>query len=441
MINVVKEKNHAPEQAPEVRIHNFEEVAGGYDEFSAIREAMRCLKCRKKPCMMKGCPTKQNIPEFIAKVAEGDFEAAYEIITDVSNLPQICSRVCPHENQCEGSCAHGVFGEPVAIGKLERFVCDWHEKNCGCKKEASPNNGHKVAVVGAGPAGLSCAKTLALKGYDVTVFDSFDKMGGVLVYGIPQFRLPKEIVDKEVEGLKALGVKFVPNRVVESAEEVLGEGFESVFVGVGAGVQTMMNIPGEELKGVVTAQEYLEHVNMIKAYGADIDCYALGAKKVAVIGGGNVAMDACRCAKRMGAEEVSVIYRRSLEESPACSAEINEAMEEAIDFKFLTNPVKILGKDAVTGIECVKMELGEPDESGRRKPVAIEGSNFELPVDLVILAIGSSVDPAFKVVVDENQAVSETVFAGGDVVTGPATVVKAMKAGKDAAEAMAEKLK
>ena len=458
MINLVREKNPMPEQSPEVRVGNFEEVSQGYTKDMAIREAMRCLKCRKKPCMMKGCPTQMRIPEFIAKVAEGDFEAAYEIIRSVSTLAPVCSRVCPHENQCEGSCVHGIKGQPVAIGSIERFVCDWHAAHCKDEITKAEPNGHKAAVIGAGPAGLSCASDLADKGVDVTVYESLNVAGGVLVYGIPEFRLPKDIVAKIVSELEAKGVKFVTGSVVGkdiTVEDLMKkEGFESVFIGTGAEVPTTMNIPGEDLKGVYTANDYLTAVNIGKAYLPENSGLLPQADRVAIIGGGNVAMDACRCAARMNAKEVTVIYRRSREEMPACDAEIHEAMAEKIEFKFLTNPVAVkAGADGkVAALECVQMQLGEPDASGRRRPVAVEGSNFEIPVDAVIMAIGTKMDSIVTsttenlatdkygcITTSDDASTSRAgVFAGGDDVTGPLTVVKAMKAGRIAAASMDE---
>ncbi|MBR9936498.1 NADPH-dependent glutamate synthase [Oscillospiraceae bacterium Marseille-Q3528] len=458
MINLVREKNPMPEQSPEVRVGNFEEVSQGYTKDMAVREAMRCLKCRKKPCMIKGCPTQMRIPEFIAKVAEGDFEAAYEIIRSVSTLAPVCSRVCPHENQCEGSCVHGIKGQPVAIGSIERFVCDWHAAHCKDEIIKAEPNGHKAAVIGAGPAGLSCASDLADKGVDVTVYESLNVAGGVLVYGIPEFRLPKDIVAKIVSELETKGVKFVTGSVVGkdiTVEDLMKkEGFESVFIGTGAEVPTTMNIPGEDLKGVYTANDYLTAVNIGKAYLPENSGLLPQADRVAIIGGGNVAMDACRCAARMNAKEVTVIYRRSREEMPACDAEIHEAMAENIDFRFLTNPVAVkAGVDGkVAALECVQMQLGEPDASGRRRPVAVEGSNFEIPVDAVIMAIGTKMDSIVTsttenlatdkygcITTSDDASTSRAgVFAGGDDVTGPLTVVKAMKAGRIAAASMDE---
>ena len=453
MINLVREKNPMPEQAPDVRNKNFLEVCTGYTEEMAIREAMRCLKCRKRPCMT-GCPVMVKIPDFIAKVAEGDFEAAYQIISETSSLPAICGRVCPQENQCEGKCVHAIKGEAVGIGRLERFVADWHAANFGdVEIEPAQSNGHKVAFIGAGPAGLACAGDLINKGYDVTVYEALHKTGGVLVYGIPQFRLPKEIVAKEVAKLEAKGVKFVTNAVVGRAftvdELMKEEGFESVFIGTGAGLPSFMNIPGENLIGVCSANEYLTRINLMKAYLDEYDTPIMHADKIAIVGGGNVAMDAARCAKRMGASEVYIIYRRSMDELPARAEEVHHAMEEGIVFKLLTNPVEIKGDEngVVTGIECVSMELGEPDASGRRKPVVVEGSNHVIPVDMVIMSIGTKLntlilDTTEKLEANKKGGIGtddaaatnrEGIFAGGDAVTGAATVIKAMGAGKKAA--------
>lgn len=460
MINLVRERNPMPEQAPDIRNKNFLEVACGYTEEMAINEAMRCLKCRKKPCM-SGCPVMVKIPDFIAKVAEGEFEEAYQIISETSSLPAICGRVCPQENQCEGKCVHGKKGEPVAIGRLERFVADWHAANYGDEEiKPAESNGHKVAIIGAGPAGLACAGDLVNKGYDVTVFESLHKTGGVLVYGIPQFRLPKEIVAKEVAGLEAKGVKFVTNAIVGRAitvdELMQEEGFESVFIGTGAGLPAFMNIPGENLLGVCSANEYLTRINLMKAYLPEYDTPIQYAKNIAVVGGGNVAMDAARCAKRMGAENVYIIYRRSAEEIPARAEEIHHAVEEGIDFRYLTNPVAVKGTEDghVCGIECVKMELGEPDASGRRRPVEVKDSNFVLDVDCVIMAIGTKLNTLILDTTDKLEANSKGgigtdaaaatnrpgIFAGGDAVTGAATVIKAMGAGKLAAAGIDEYL-
>ncbi len=460
MINLVREKKPMPEQDPNVRNHNFLEVSEGYTEAMAISEAMRCLNCRKSPCM-SGCPVMVKIPEFIAKVAIGEFEEAYQIISETSSLPAICGRVCPQENQCEGQCAQGKKGEPVAIGRLERFVADWHAAHHGNDPiEPVPCNGRKVAVIGAGPAGLACAGDLINKGYDVTVFESLHKVGGVLVYGIPEFRLPKAIVAEEVAKLEAKGVKFVTNAIVGRAitvdELIDEEGFEAVFIGTGAGLPSFMKIPGENLLGVCSANEYLTRINLMKAYLPEYDTPIQHADKIAVVGGGNVGMDAARCAKRMGASEVYIIYRRSMDELPARAEEVHHAMEEGIVFKLLTNPVAIKGdeKGHVTGIECVTMELGEPDASGRRRPVVVEGSNHVVPVDMVIMSIGTKLNTLILYTTENLEANErggigtdkgaatnrEGIFAGGDAVTGAATVIKAMGAGKTAAASIDEYL-
>lgn len=460
MINLVNKQNAMPEQAPDVRNKNFLEVCTGYTEDMAIREAMRCLRCRKKPCV-SGCPVNIKIPDFIAKVAEGDFEAAYEIISQDSSLPAICGRVCPQENQCQGQCVQCGKGESVAIGRLERFVADWHAANFGDEEIAAvEGNGHKVAIIGAGPAGLACAGDLINKGYEVTVYEALHKTGGVLVYGIPQFRLPKEIVAAEVAKLEAKGVKFVTDAVVGRAitvdELMKEEGYESVFIGTGAGLPSFMHIPGENLIGVCSANEYLTRINLMKAYLPEYDTPIMHADKIAIVGGGNVAMDAARCAKRMGASEVYIIYRRSMDELPARAEEVHHAMEEGIIFKLLNNPVQILGDENgnVRAIECVEMELGEPDASGRRKPIAKEGSNFEIPVDMVIISIGTKLntlilDTTEKLEANQKGGIGtdvaaatnrEGIFAGGDAVTGAATVIKAMGAGKTAAASIDEYL-
>ena len=461
MINMKKVKNPMPEQDPVVRAGNFEEVACGYTPQMAINEAMRCLRCRKKPCT-KGCPVMVRIPEFVAKIAEGEFEEAYQIISETSALPRICGRVCPQENQCEGLCVQGVNGEPVSIGRLERFVADWHaehaEESEGTEK-ACDGEGKKVAVVGAGPAGLTCAGDLAAKGYDVTVYESLHKPGGVLAYGIPEFRLPKDIVAAEVSKLEKKGVRFINNAVIgrsETVDELFDDGYEAVFVGTGAGLPSFMNIPGENLLGVCSANEYLTRNNLMKGYLPEYDTPVQKAKRIAVVGGGNVAMDAARCAKRMGAEKVYIVYRRSMDEIPARKEEIHHAVEEGIDFQLLKNPVAIIGDEDgyVTGLECVEMELGEPDASGRRRPFAKEGSNFVLDVDCVIMAIGTKLNRLILettdnleanerggIGTDEGAATNrEGVFAGGDAVTGAATVIMAMGAGKTAAASIDEYL-
>lgn len=455
MPNMRLTKNPMPSQQPDIRNGNFLEVALGYTDEMAIDEAQRCLNCKNKPCV-SGCPVSINIPEFISLVAEGEFEKAYEVIAKSSSLPAVCGRVCPQETQCEGKCVRGIKGESVAIGRLERFVADYHNQNT-LKAPAKPqSNGHKVAIIGSGPSGLTCAGDLAKKGYDVTVFEALHLAGGVLVYGIPEFRLPKAIVQKEIDGLKALGVKIQTNMVIGkvlSIDDLMSEyGFEAVFIGSGAGLPKFMNIPGENLKGVYSANEFLTRVNLMKSYKDDSTTPIKANKKVAVVGGGNVAMDAARCAKRLGAQEVYIVYRRSEEELPARKEEVEHAKEEGIIFKLLTNPVEILADENkfVGGIKCVEMELGEPDESGRRRPQVKEGSEHVIDVDCVVMSIGTSPNPLIKsttkgletqkwggIIADETGLTSrEGVFAGGDAVTGAATVILAMGAGKTAAEAM-----
>ena len=455
MPNMSLKKNEMPSQAPDVRNKNFLEVALGYTEEQALDEAQRCLHCKNKPCVA-GCPVGIHIPDFIAKVAEGDFEGAYQIITQQSSLPAVCGRVCPQETQCEQKCVRGIKGEPVGIGRLERFVADWHNKNvCEAPRKPAPN-GHKVAVIGSGPSGLTCAGDLAKKGYAVTVFEALHTAGGVLVYGIPEFRLPKDIVQKEIDGLKALGVDVQTNMVIGrvlSIDELLEQGYEAVFIGSGAGLPRFMNIHGENLKGVYSANEFLTRVNLMKAYQPGSDTPIEHAKRVAVVGGGNVAMDAARCAKRLGAEEVFIVYRRSEKELPARAEEVEHAKEEGIVFHLLNNPTQILGDENgnVKGMECIRMELGEPDASGRRRPVEVPGSEFTLDVDCVIMAIGTSPNPLIKsttegletqkwggIIVNEETGLTsrEGVYAGGDAVTGAATVILAMGAGKTAATAI-----
>lgn len=457
MPNMSLKKNEMPSQAPDVRNKNFLEVALGYTEEQALDEAQRCLHCKNKPCVA-GCPVGIHIPDFIAKVAEGDFEGAYQIITQQSSLPAVCGRVCPQETQCEQKCVRGIKGEPVGIGRLERFVADWHNKNvCEAPRKPAPN-GHKVAVIGSGPSGLTCAGDLAKKGYAVTVFEALHTAGGVLVYGIPEFRLPKDIVQKEIDGLKALGVDVQTNMVIGrvlSIDELLEQGYEAVFIGSGAGLPRFMNIPGENLKGVYSANEFLTRVNLMKAYQPGSDTPIEHARRVAVVGGGNVAMDAARCAKRLGAEEVFIVYRRSEKELPARAEEVEHAKEEGIVFHLLNNPTQILGDENgnVKGMECIRMELGEPDASGRRRPVEVPGSQFTLDVDCVIMAIGTSPNPLIKsttqgletqkwggIIVNEETGLTsrEGVYAGGDAVTGAATVILAMGAGKTAATAIDE---
>ena len=456
MANMRLTKNEMPSQLPEIRNKNFNEVALGYTPEMAIDEAQRCLNCKNKPCIA-GCPVKIHIPEFIAKVAEGDFEGAYDIITLSSSLPAVCGRVCPQESQCESKCIRGVKGEPVAIGRLERFVADYHNANSKTMPARPVSNGHKVAVAGSGPAGLTCAGDLAKKGYDVTVFEALHTAGGVLVYGIPEFRLPKSIVAKEIDTLRALGVSFETNTVIGktvSVDELMEEGYEAVFIGTGAGLPRFMGIPGENLNGVYSANEFLTRINLMKAYKDGSDTPVIKANKVAVVGGGNVAMDAARCAKRLGAEEVYIVYRRSEEELPARAEEVEHAKEEGIIFKLLSNPTELLGgeNNFVSGMKCIEMELGEPDASGRRRPVEKADSEFILDVDCVIMSIGTSPNPLIKattdgleterwggIKTDENGKTSRmAVYAGGDAVTGAATVILAMGAGKTAAEAIDE---
>ena len=459
MPNMSLTKVPMPEQDPNVRNKNFLEVAMGYTEEMAMEEASRCLNCKHKPCV-SGCPVNVRIPEFVAKVAEGKFEEAYEIITSTNSLPAISGRVCPQENQCEGKCVRGIKGESVSIGRLERFCADYHMKHSNAKAVKPQSNGKKVAVVGAGPSGLTCAGDLAKKGYEVTVFEAFHTAGGVLVYGIPEFRLPKAIVKKEVENLQDLGVEVKTNMVIGrvlSVDELFEMGYKAVFIGSGAGLPSFMGIEGEDLIGVYSANEYLTRTNLMKAYLEDYDTPIIKSKSVAVVGGGNVAMDAARCAKRLGAENVYIVYRRGMEEMPARKEEVHHAMEEGIIFKNLNNPVKILGDEngRVRAMECIEMELGEPDASGRRKPIAKEGSNFELPVDTVIMSIGTSPNPLIRsttpgldtnkrgcLVVNEDtmQTTREGVYAGGDAVTGAATVILAMGAGKQAAQSIDEYL-
>ncbi|MGN0698173.1 MAG: NADPH-dependent glutamate synthase [Ruminiclostridium sp.] len=459
MPNMSLTKVPMPEQDPNVRNKNFLEVAMGYTEEMAMEEASRCLNCKHKPCV-SGCPVNVRIPEFVAKVAEGKFEEAYEIITSTNSLPAISGRVCPQENQCEGKCVRGIKGESVSIGRLERFCADYHMKHSDAKAVKPQSNGKKVAVVGAGPSGLTCAGDLAKKGYEVTVFEAFHTAGGVLVYGIPEFRLPKAIVKKEVENLQDLGVEVKTNMVIGrvlSVDELFEMGYKAIFIGSGAGLPSFMGIEGEDLIGVYSANEYLTRTNLMKAYLEDYDTPIIKSKSVAVVGGGNVAMDAARCAKRLGAENVYIVYRRGMEEMPARKEEVHHAMEEGIIFKNLNNPVKILGDEngRVRAMECIEMELGEPDASGRRKPIAKEGSNFELPVDTVIMSIGTSPNPLIRrttpgldtnkrgcLVVNEDtmQTTREGVYAGGDAVTGAATVILAMGAGKQAAKSIDEYL-
>ena len=458
MANMQMNKTPMPEQEPNVRNANFKEVALGYTLEQAINEAQRCLNCKHKPCV-SGCPVGIPIPEFVGKVAEGDLAGAYELLSNANALPAISGRVCPQENQCEGKCVRGIKGEPVAIGRLERFVADWHNANATAAPVKPESNGHKVAVVGSGPAGLTCAGDLARKGYDVTVFEALHLAGGVLVYGIPEFRLPKAIVQKEVDGLKALGVTIATNTVVGrtiSVDELMEEmGFEAVFIGSGAGLPMFMDIPGVNYRGVYSANEFLTRINLMKAYREGSDTPIQHPKKVAVVGGGNVAMDAARCAKRLGAE-VYIVYRRGMEELPARKEEVEHAEEEGIIFKTLCNPTEIFAdeNDDVNKIRCIRMELGEPDASGRRRPIEVPGSEFDLDVDCVIMSLGTSPNPLIKdttpdmefnrkggIVVNEDGLTSKAnVYAGGDAVTGAATVILAMGAGKTAARAIDEAL-
>ena len=449
------------EQDPKVRATNFEEVCYGYDLEEATLEASRCLQCKNPRCVA-ACPVNIRIPDFIGALHRGELQQAADIIAEDSSLPSICGRVCPQESQCEGSCILGIKSEPVAIGKLERFVGDWKLEHGAAAHRTAPRNGRRVAVIGSGPAGLACASDLAKMGYGVKIFEALHKVGGVLVYGIPEFRLPKAIVQKEIDKLTALGVKIMTNMVIGkvlSIDEIIDDmGFDAVFVGTGAGLPSFMGIPGEALVGVYSANEYLTRINLMKAYLPEYDTPIRNSKAVAVVGGGNVAMDAARCAKRMGAEHVYIVYRRSEKEMPARLEEVHHAKEEGIEFHLLENPVQILndGNGQVCGIECLKMELGEPDASGRRSPIPIEGSNYVLDVDTVIMSLGTSPNPLIRsttkgletnrkgcLVVNEetNQTTREGVYAGGDAVTGAATVILAMGAGKKAAAAIDEYLK
>ena len=453
----ITKRNPMPKQEPLVRNKNFKEVSLGYDAETAIAEAKRCLNCKNKPCI-SGCPVNISIPEFIEYVAAGDFEKAYEVINRTSALPAVCGRVCPQERQCESKCVRGIKGEAVSIGRLERFVADYHNANTEITNVNIEKKGKRVAIIGSGPSSLTCAGDLAKMGYDVTVFEALHIAGGVLVYGIPEFRLPKAIVAREVEGLKASGVEFKTNVVVGksiSIDDIFTK-YDAVFIGSGAGLPRFMGIEGENLKGVYSANEFLTRINLMKAYKEDSRTPVYHGKRVAVVGGGNVAMDAARSAIRLGAEKVYIVYRRSFDEIPARAEEVEHAQEETIEFKTLTNPIRILGDDDknVCGIECVKMELGEPDESGRRRPFTVEGSEHVIDVDCVIMAIGTSPNPLIKattaglevnsrggIVTDDMGRTSrEGVFAGGDAVTGAATVIKAMGAGKNAAVAIDEYL-
>ena len=465
--NMNPKKNPMPVQDPILRGRNFREVALGYTEEMAIDEALRCLSCKNMPCV-SGCPVNIHIPEFIDRVKVGDFEGAYEIISKTSSLPAVCGRVCPQETQCESKCVRGIKGEPVGIGRLERFVSDWHNAHSDNIPVCAEPNGHKVAVVGSGPSGLTCAGDLAKKGYSVTVYEALHTAGGVLVYGIPEFRLPKEIVKKEVDTLRAMGVELVPNVIIGrtlTIDDLFEMGYEAVFIGSGAGLPNFMGIPGEALKGVYSANEFLTRSNLMKAYLDNPDTPIMKGGRVAVVGGGNVAMDAARTALRLGAEKVYIVYRRSMDELPARREEVEHAEEEGIEFRLLCNPVEILGYENpedkrdpkngfVTGMKCIRMELGEPDERGRRRPVEIPGSEFVLDVDSVVISIGTSPNPLIKsttdglevnrwggIIVTEDGATTKAgVYAGGDAVTGAATVISAMGAGKIAAKAIDEYL-
>lgn len=458
MPNMSLTKVPMPEQDPKERSRNFLEVSLGYTEEMAVEEAKRCLNCKNKPCV-NGCPVNVRIPEFIEKVAAGDFEGGYEIISSTNNLPAVCGRVCPQERQCERQCVRGIKGEAVAIGRLERFCADYHNKNTQKSNAPEiPSNGKKVAIIGGGPAGLTCAGDLAKKGYDVTVFEAFHKAGGVLVYGIPEFRLPKSIVEKEVENLKDLGVEIKTNMIIGktlSVDEIFDMGYKAVFIGSGAGLPSFMGIEGEGLVGVYSANEYLTRTNLMKAYLDDYDTPIIRSEAVAVVGGGNVAMDAARCAIRLGAKKVYIVYRRGLEELPARKEEVHHAMEEGIIFNTLNNPTRIIGDEhgRVKAMECIEMELGEPDASGRRSPHEKAGTEFMLDVDTVIMALGTTPNPLIRkttegldtnkrgcFVVNEEtlQTSRKGIYAGGDAVTGAATVIMAMGAGKQAAASIDE---
>lgn len=468
-VNKSKVKNPMPTQEPKVRAGNFQEVALGYTQETAVDEARRCLNCKNSPCV-NGCPVNIHIPEFIEKIKESDFEGAYQIISQSSSLPAVCGRVCPQESQCECECVRGKKGDPVGIGRLERFVADWHNEHNTEKPVPAASNGKRVAVVGSGPSGLTCAGDLARKGYKVTVFEALHTAGGVLVYGIPEFRLPKAIVQKEVDNLKDLGVDVETNIIIGktlTVDELFEKGYDAVFIGSGAGLPNFMGIPGEAYKGVYSANEFLTRSNLMKAYKDDPVTPIMKGGRVAVVGGGNVAMDAARTALRLGADKVYIVYRRSMEELPARKEEVEHAIEEGIDFRLLNNPIEILGYENpddkrdpkngfVTGMRCIQMELGEPDENGRRRPVPIPGSEFLLDVDTVVISIGTSPNPLIKstteglevnrhggfIVEEATGATSRKgVYAGGDAVTGAATVISAMGAGKTAAKAIDEYLK
>ena len=458
--NMDPKKCPMPVQDPAVRSHNFDEVALGYTWDMAVGEARRCLNCKNKPCQ-SACPVAIDIPAFIERVANEDMEGAYEIISRSSALPAVCGRVCPQETQCEGKCVRGIKGEPVGIGRLERFVADWHREHSTEKPQMPVQNGHKVAIIGAGPSGLTAAGDLAKMGYKVTIFEALHLAGGVLVYGIPEFRLPKIIVQQEIDNLKAIGVDVECNMVIGKVltiDELFEQGYEAVFIGSGAGLPRFMGIPGESLKGVYSANEFLTRINLMKAYKPDSKTPIEHAKNVAVVGGGNVAMDAARSAKRLGAENVYIVYRRGMQELPARKEEVEHAEEEGIIFKTLCNPIEVLGDEngMVKGMRCVEMELGEPDESGRRRPIVKEGSEFTLDVDCMIMSIGTSPNPLIRSTTpgldtnrhgciitsgDDGLTTREGVFAGGDAVTGAATVILAMGAGKNAAKAIDEYIK
>ena len=460
MANMDPCKHPMPSQHPDVRKRNFDEVATGYTYEMAIREAKRCLNCKTKPCRTK-CPVAIDIPAFIEKLANEDIKGAYEIISGASTLPAVCGRVCPQESQCESACVRGIKGESVAIGRLERFVADYYRLNFAEKPQKADSNGHKVAIVGSGPSGLTAAGDLAKMGYEVTVFEALHTAGGVLVYGIPEFRLPKAIVKEEIGKLQDMGVKIETNMVIGkiiTIDELFEDGFEAVYIATGAGLPRFMNIKGESLNGVYSANEYLTRVNLMKAYLPDSKTPIKKSRKVAVVGGGNVAMDAARSAMRLGAEEVYIVYRRSMDELPARNEEIEHAEEEGVIFKTLTNPIEILGDENgnVCGIRCVEMELGEPDQSGRRSPVTVEGSEFDIELDTVIMSIGTSPNPLIRKTTpgldtdrrgciitdgDNGKTTREGVFAGGDAVTGAATVILAMGAGKSAAKAIDDYIK
>ena len=455
MANMSNARVPMPHQSPNTRNQNFNEVALGYTLEMAKEEASRCLSCKHKPCV-EGCPVGIDIPAFIGKITEDDLEGAYEILSHSTSLPAVCGRVCPQETQCECRCVRGIKGEPVSIGRLERFVADHHNKNAKTWPAPLPDNGKKVAIIGSGPSGLTCAGDLAKMGYEVTIFEALHVAGGVLMYGIPEFRLPKSIVEMEIKGLKALGVKIETNSVVGklmSIDELFEEGFSAVYIATGAGLPRFMNIPGENLNGVFSANEFLTRINLMKAYLPESDTPLFPARSIAVVGGGNVAMDAARCAKRLGAQ-VTIVYRRGLEEMPARKEEILHAIEEGIVFKTLCNPTEIVGdeKNNVKAITCVEMELGEPDDSGRRRPVVKKNSEFTIPVDSVIMSIGTSPNPLIRsttpgletnkygcIIADEKgQTSRDGVFAGGDAVSGAATVILAMEAGKTAARSIDE---